>query len=134
MEEQYIDQRRLVNDYVLRNQTILVNKLLQSGYISLSDLNNSNKEDAREIFEWWLIEPTLVNMLLDKDEVVVTEYNSHWWGRTTTGAPIYQDRVIEEIAEEFYSDPDTDRHVRRSGVDYEGRGSSPCPVLFFEFS
>jgi len=108
MEEQYIDQRRLVNDYVLRNQTILVNKLLQSGYISWSDINNSDKEGTREIFEWWLVEPTLANMLLDKGEVVVAEYNSHWWGRTTTGAPNYQDGVIEKIAEEFYSDPDID--------------------------
>lgn len=108
MEEQYINQRRLVQDYVLHNQTILVNKLLQSGYLSWSDLKNMDGEGTREIFEWWLVEPTLANMLLDKGEVVVNEYNSYWWGRTTTGASVYQDGVIEEIAGELYGDPDTD--------------------------
>ena len=106
--EEYTDARLVARHQLLANQTLLVNKMLQSGYLSWNDPENDVQGNSREIFEWWLVKPTLAAKLLDENELVVTGYGNRWWGRTTTGAPVYQDEVIGEIAASFYTDPDED--------------------------
>ncbi len=67
------------------------------------DKNSGLCEDCHadnplEIFEWWLVSEWFSDHLKAQDEIVISDDESYWWGRQTTGQAIYLDGVIERIA------------------------------------
>ena len=66
----------------------------------LRELPEDNQ--AKEVFEYWLVTEWLYIKLKDKGEPVYSYDDFNFiWGRTTTGQAIYADYVIEKITEEL---------------------------------
>ena len=40
----------------------------------------------------------MAELLKEKGEVILSDYDCYWWGRTTSGQALYMDGVIQEIA------------------------------------
>ena len=51
--------------------------------------------------EWWLVTPYMAELLKEKGEVILSDYDCYWWGRTTSGQALCMDGVIQEIAEQM---------------------------------
>jgi hypothetical protein len=102
--KQFQKEQKIVEAHILANQTILINKLLETKVLSSDEIENSPyyDEDDKEIFEWWLIDEWLLNKLRSKNESVLSVHFNNWWGRSCTGQAIYLDSVISEIAAEIY--------------------------------
>lgn len=64
---------------------------------TLSDYIHDNAE-PQEIYEWWLVDEWLHDQLETIGEPVLTDGQSHWWGRTCTGQAIYLDGTLQKIA------------------------------------
>jgi len=54
-----------------------------------------------EPMEWWLVNSWLADKLEHEDEIIINEYNCHWWGRQTSGQAIYMDGVISRICQDL---------------------------------
>ncbi|MFG0245379.1 MAG: hypothetical protein ACF8MF_04920 [Phycisphaerales bacterium JB052] len=52
----------------------------------------------REVFEWWLVTPYLLQKLRNIGEPVIDNGYGHWWGRTCTGQNILLDGTLQLIA------------------------------------
>lgn len=113
-----------INNHVERNQTYLVEKLMEEEIISIDEIQNYYKsdealkedgfktkaereeaknrgEDVNEVLEWWLVSDWLIERLEEKGEPILkTDYET-WWGRTTSGQAIILDYVIEKIYDEY---------------------------------
>ncbi|MDR0605960.1 MAG: hypothetical protein LBG80_16845 [Bacteroidales bacterium] len=85
--------KRLVDIHIMYCQSSLVKKLLLKGL-----LFDDYPFTTKEIMEWWLVSSWLAEKLSFNGEVVLYDYNCHWWGRQTTGQPIYIDDVMHLIA------------------------------------
>ena len=59
-------------------------------------------EDAKEIFEYWLVSGWFAEKLLEKNQPILQIDNLNIWGRCTTGQAIALDRVIRDIAVEVF--------------------------------
>ena len=51
--------------------------------------------------EWWLVTPYMAELLKEKGEVILSDYDCYWWGRQTSGQALYMYGVIQEIAEQI---------------------------------
>lgn len=91
-----MNAQQIVQNCVLKNQSTLVEEMMQANLISLEYLD-SFVDDA---LEWWLVDSWLAERLKQQREVVIEEYGCYWWGRSTSGQAIYLDSVIQKIAEE----------------------------------
>ena len=85
--------KRFVDNHILYCQSSLVDRLLLKGL-----LFDDYPYTTKEIMEWWLVSSWLAEKLSYNGEVVLHDYNCHWWGRQTTGQAIYLDDVIHLIA------------------------------------
>lgn len=54
-------------------------------------------QDIMEL-EWWLVTPRMHEDLQALGEPVLTDGQSHWWGRTCSGQAIELDGTIQEVA------------------------------------
>jgi len=52
----------------------------------------------REVYEWWLVTPYLLQKLRHIGEPVIDNGYGHWWGRTCTGQSILLDGTLQLIA------------------------------------
>ena len=84
---------------ILDNQNLVVEELMRHDESLLDNLQNFN--DSTEVLEWWLVTPYMAEMLKEKGEVILSDYDCYWWGRTTSGQALYMDGVIQEIAEQI---------------------------------
>lgn len=91
-----MNAQRIVENCVLKNQSTVVEEMIQANLISLEYLDPL----ADEVLEWWLIDSWLAERLRQEGEVVIEEYGCYWWGRSTSGQAICLDSVIQKIAEE----------------------------------
>ena len=91
-----MNAQRIVENCVLKNQSTVVEEMIQANLISLEYLDPFTDE----ILEWWLIDSWLAERLQQEGEVVIEEYGCYWWGRSTSGQAICLDSVIQKIAEE----------------------------------
>ena len=87
---------QLVENHILLNQNEIVSELIK---------NDILKDDYfftdEEVLEWWLITPFFANCLRRENEVVISDLNCNWWGRTVSGQAIHVDSVISDIAKRF---------------------------------
>ena len=81
---------------ILDNQNLVVEELMRHDESLLDNLQNLDKNS--EIMEWWLVTPYMAELLKEKGEVILSDYDCYWWGRTTSGQALYMDGVIQEIA------------------------------------
>ena len=91
-----MNAQRIVENCVLKNQSTVVEEMIQANLISLEYLDPFTDE----VLEWWLIDSWLAERLRQEGEVVIEEYGCYWWGRSTSGQAICLDSVIQKIAEE----------------------------------
>ena len=84
---------------ILDNQNLVVEELMRHDESLLDSLQNFN--DSSEVLEWWLVTPYMAELLKEKGEVILSDYDCYWWGRTTSGQALYMDGVIQEIAEQI---------------------------------
>ena len=84
---------------ILDNQNLVVEELMRHDESLLDNLQNYN--DSSEVLEWWLVTPYMAELLKEKGEVILSDYDCYWWGRTTSGQALYMDGVIQEIAEQI---------------------------------
>ena len=91
-----MNAQRIVENCVLKNQSTVVEEMIQANLISLEYLDLVTDE----VLEWWLIDSWLAERLQQEGEVVIEEYGCYWWGRSTSGQAIYLDSVIQKVAEE----------------------------------
>ncbi|MBE5033920.1 hypothetical protein [Gallalistipes aquisgranensis] len=91
-----MNAQRIVENCVLKNQSTVVEEMIQANLISLEYLDPFTDE----VLEWWLIDSWLAERLQQEGEVVIEEYGCFWWGRSTSGQAICLDSVIQKIAEE----------------------------------
>ena len=83
---------------ILDNQNLVVEELMKHDESLWEELQNLDKNS--EIMEWWLVTPYMAELLKEKGEVILSDYDCYWWGRTTSGQALYMDGVIQEIAEQ----------------------------------
>ena len=81
---------------VLDNQNLVVEELMRHDESLLDSLQNLDENS--EIMEWWLVTPYMAELLKEKGEVILSDYDCYWWGRQTSGQALYMDWVIQEIA------------------------------------
>ena len=84
---------------ILDNQNLVVEELMRHDESLLESLQNFN--DSSEVLEWWLVTPYMAELLKEKGEVILSDYDCYWWGRQTSGQALYMDWVILEIAEQM---------------------------------
>ena len=84
---------------ILDNQNLVVEELMKHDESLWEELQNFN--DSTEVMEWWLVTPYMAELLKEKGEVILSDYDCYWWGRTTSGQALYMDGVIQEIAEQI---------------------------------
>ena len=84
---------------ILDNQNLVVEELMKHDESLLGSLQNF--DDSSEVLEWWLVTPYMAELLKEKGEVILSDYDCYWWGRTTSGQALYMDGVIQEIAEQI---------------------------------
>jgi len=94
-----ISERILVENNILYNQNEIVNELVKARVIAEDTFFDAVGEE--EVLEWWLVTPQFARMLKAENEVILTEFDNHWWGRTTSGQAIYIDGVITDIAKQL---------------------------------
>ena len=86
-----MNAQQIVQNCVLKNQSTLVEVMMQANLISFEYLDSF----VNDVLESWLAE-----QLQQQGEVVIEEYGCYWWGRSTSGQAIYLDSVIQSICEE----------------------------------
>ena len=84
---------------ILDNQNLVVEELMRHDESLLDSLQNLDENS--EIMEWWLVTPYMAELLKEKGEVILSDYDCCWWGRQTSGQALYMDGVIQEIAEQI---------------------------------
>ena len=84
---------------ILDNQNLVVEELMRHDESQLDSLQNFDENS--EIMEWWLVTPYMAELLKEKGEVILSDYDCYWWGRTTSGQALDMDGVIQEIAEQM---------------------------------
>ena len=82
---------------ILENQNLVVEELMKHDESLLDNLQNL--DEGSEVLEWWLVTPYMAELLKEKGEVILSDYDCYWWGRTTSGQALCMDGVIQEIAE-----------------------------------
>ena len=62
---------------ILDNQNLVVEELMRHDESLLDNLQNLDKNS--EIMEWWLVTPYMAELLKEKGEVILSDYDCYWW-------------------------------------------------------
>ena len=92
----YMTSNEITDRLILDNQNLVVEELMRHDESLWEELQNLDENS--EIMEWWLVTPYMAELLKEKGEVILSDYDCYWWGRTTSGQALYMDGVIQEIA------------------------------------
>ena len=92
----YMTAHEITDRLILDNQNLVVEELMKHDESLLGSLQNF--DDSSEVLERWLVTPYMAELLKEKGEVILSDYDCYWWGRTTSGQALYMDGVIQEIA------------------------------------
>ena len=94
---------RFIKNHLIVNQTELIDDVLQSsdclGGIHFDNIMNykPHRENANEIYEWWLVSDWLSDHLFSLDEIILCSDVGEYWGRTCSGQSIILDGTIQNI-------------------------------------
>ena len=91
--------QQIVDREILYEQSYVLNELIRVDDSLWDKIENSNELD--EVLEWWLVTPYMAELLKEKGEVILADYDCYWWGRQTSGQAICMDWVIQRIAEDM---------------------------------
>ena len=99
------DYEDIVNEtnYISENGELVTGEALRKAR-QKGDFEEKHEEVFKEIFSWHLVD-WLGDFLEEKGEPILRNDHGTWWGRTTFGQMIYQDWVIQKIAQEIYENP-----------------------------
>ena len=99
------DYEEIVNEinYINENGELVTGEALRKAR-QKADFEEKHEEVFKEIFSWHLVD-WLGDFLEEKGEPILRNDHGTWWGRTTFGQMIYQDWVIQKIAQEIYENP-----------------------------
>ncbi len=112
--ENYEKAKEIVNNHVLHNLCLTMEKALEEepellceahNYEKVKEEINAGNEDRDnweepEIYEFWAVSEWLYDRLREEGEITF-EYLDFWvWGRQATGQAIYLDKVIQDIVNE----------------------------------
>ena len=89
--------QQITDRLILDNQNLVIEELIKHDESLWEELQNLDENS--EIMEWWLVTPYMAELLKEKGEVILSDYDCYWWGRQTSGQALYMDGVIQEIAE-----------------------------------
>ena len=95
----YMTAQQITDRLILDNQNLVVEELMRHDESLLDNLQNLDENS--EVLEWWLVTPYMADMLREKGEVILSDYDCCWWGRQTSGQALCMDGVIQEIAEQM---------------------------------
>ena len=95
----YMTANEITDRLILDNQNLVVEELMRHDESLLESLQNLDENS--EIMEWWLVTPYMAELLKEKGEVILSDYDCYWWGRQTSGQALFMDGVIQEIAEQI---------------------------------
>ena len=95
----YMTANEITDRLILDNQNLVIEELMRHDESLLDSLQSFN--DSSEVLEWWLVTPYMAELLKEKGEVILSDYDCCWWGRQTSGQALYMDGVIQEIAEQI---------------------------------
>ena len=88
--------QQITDRLILDNQNLVIEELMRRDESLWEELQNLDENS--EIMEWWLVTPYMAELLKEKGEVILSDYDCCWWGRTKSGQALYMDGVIQEIA------------------------------------
>ena len=88
--------QQITDRLILDNQNLVIEELMRHDESLLDSLQNF--DDSSEVLEWWLVTPYMAELLKEKGEVILSDYDCYWWGRQTSGQALCMDGVIQEIA------------------------------------
>ena len=91
--------QQITDRLILDNQNLVIEELMRHDESLWEELQNLDENS--EIMEWWLVTPYMAELLKEKGEVILSDYDCYWWGRTTSGQALYMDGVIQEIAKQI---------------------------------
>ena len=63
---------------ILDNQNLVVEELMRHDESLLDSLQNFDENS--EIMEWWLVTSYMAELLKEKGEVILSDYDCCWWG------------------------------------------------------
>ena len=93
--------QKLVQIHISKNQTSLVDLVLENYLIQYDEIKNyydTDDDDIPDILEWWLVSEWLADKLIEDGDPVIKNGHGMWWGRTCCGQAIYMDENIQRIA------------------------------------
>ena len=91
--------QQIADEMILCGQNLVIEELMKHDDDIWTGLMNLGEES--EVLEWWLVTPYLAEMLKEKGEVILADYDCYWWGRQTSGQALWMDYVIQKIAEDM---------------------------------
>ena len=91
--------QQITDRLILDNQNLVVEELMRHDESIWDSLQNF--DESSEVLEWWLVTPYMAELLKEKGEVILSDYDCYWWGRQTSGQALCMDEVIQEIAEQM---------------------------------
>lgn len=91
--------RELIDRTMLHEQHEVIRELKKHDSTIWRGLMNSESDTG--VKEWWLVTPYMAELLKEKGEVILADYDCYWWGRQTSGQAICMDWVIQRIAEDM---------------------------------
>ena len=62
---------------ILDNQNLVVEELMRHDESLWEELQNLDENS--EIMEWWLVTPYMAELLKEKGEVILSDYDCYWW-------------------------------------------------------
>jgi hypothetical protein len=65
------------------------------------DLGYDCEDEAKEIYEWWIVSSFLAKKLKAQNQAIIEWGNNFYWGRETTGQAILLDGVISRICSDM---------------------------------
>ena len=72
--------QQIADEMILCGQNLVMEELMRHDESLLDSLQNF--DDSSEVLEWWLVTPYMADMLKEKGEVILSDYDCYWWGRT----------------------------------------------------
>ena len=62
---------------ILDNHNLVVEELMKHDESLWEELQNLDENS--EVLEWWLVTPYMAELLKEKGEVILSDYDCYWW-------------------------------------------------------
>jgi hypothetical protein len=94
----------ILSENLFKNQTLLIDHLLEKGIFHKVDITNLFDENGqeKEIYHWRLVYSGMAEKLIEIKEPIIKSRLGTWWGQTNEETSVKNHPVIVAIAEEIY--------------------------------